>query len=293
MKRSLPFLFCVAATCVSCQTKHTDEYMARVGAVLNSRREASMTVWEDKKIRGLSPHAYAGLVTTMALPSDATVKLKQSKGPAGSVRIGIKVRYRNDDGFVGSVVAITDDGYFLTAAHCAENLTQMKVVVFTRAKIFAVAPARVIWKSAGPSEKGPDFALLHAPLIPFFPINMADPVQLRTGLPVLTSGSTGNKPGHSGGKILSLSKRETDSSGAHWRRVGHSAPTAVGDSGGPVIGSDGQLLAITTAGYWRFAFPFGLEQVWGHQSLAVAPDPDWIQSLIYQDRAGRKSKRPT
>ena len=266
--------------------------MERVGNLLNTRRTASMTVWKDKTIRGLSPPAYAGLATAMAVPPDAVFQLKETKGAAGSVKVGIRFK-QSDDFFIGSAVPITHDGYFLTAAHCTEDLTHLQVGVLTRSKTFAIAPARVIWKSAGPSEKGPDFALLHAPLMPFFPINMVDPEQLRIGLPVLTCGHAGSKPNYSGGKIVSLSKRETNSSGAHWRRVAHNAPTAVGDSGGPVIGADGQLLAITTAGYWRCAFPFGLKQVWGYQGLAVTPDPAWIQSLIKKDRARHKGSQKT
>lgn len=293
MKWARLFLCSAAAFIVSCQVRYTDENMEKVGTVINSRRAVSMSVWKEKTIRGLSPHAYAGLVTAMALPPDSIVRWKESQGPAGSVRVRINIKPSNNDAFMGSAVPITHDGYFLTAAHCADNLTSIQLGILTRDKTYAIVRARVIWKSAGPSEKGPDVALLHAPLVPFLAMNMADPDQLRIGLPVLTSGCAENKRSQSGGKIISLGQRETDSSGAHWRRMGHSAPTAVGDSGGPVIGPDGQLLAITTAGYWRVAFPLGLQQVWGYQGVSVAPDPVWIMSLIKQDRVRQKIKRST
>lgn len=281
-------LCCVAVSGVSCQIRYTGENMERAGRVLNTRRAASMAGWKDKTIRGLSPPAYAGLVTALTLPPDVVFTLRETKGATGSVKVGIRLKPEGDDFFIGSAVPLTRDGYFLTAAHCTEALTHLQVGVLTRNRTFAIAPARVIWKSAGPSEKGPDFALLHAPLRPFFSINMAEPDQLRIGLPVLTCGHSGSKPNHSGGKILRLSRREGNADGASWRRIAHSAPTAVGDSGGPVIGTAGELLGITTSGYWRFAFPFRLQQVWGYQGIAVAPDPSWIRALIEHDRDHRQ-----
>lgn len=289
MKWSRLLLLCLTVSGVSCKFRHTEKNEERVAAFLTSTRAASMTIWKDKKIRGISPEDYASLSTALAAPPDETIKFKGAKNGGGVLRFIQK----DEDSFIGSAVPITHDGYFLTAAHCAENLTHLQVGVHNLNARFAIAPARVVWKSAGGWKHGPDFALLHAPLEPILPLRIADPDKIKIDSPVLTCGYSGSASAHSGGKILTVSSQENDPSGARWRRVGHSAPAAKGDSGGPVIGPDGYLLAITTSGYWRFAFPFGLEQVWGHQSLAVAPDPAWIQALINKDRAGRKSKRPT
>lgn len=286
------FLLCLTLSGVSCQHKFSgsESETLRDDAILRSRRAASMAVWKDKTIKGVTPSAYAALVTALVLPPQANVKLGQTKVAGNPTKLVIKAKGK--DLSAGSAVPVTGDGYFLTAAHTTDDFSHVMLGVPLKSKTFGLARARVVWRSA-PAGEGPDFALLHAPLAPFAPVSMTGLDALRIGLPVLSCGYSGKSPGPAGGRILSLSQLESDASGARWRWIGHSAPVNNGDSGGPVIGSDGQLLGITTSINYRFVLPFGINRHWRYQGVAVAPDPDWIQSLIYQDRARRKSKRPT
>lgn len=292
MKWSRLLLLCLTVSGVSCQHKFTgsESETLRDDAILRSRRAASMAVWKDKTIKGVTPSVYAALVTALILPPDANVKLRQTKVAGKTTKLVLKAKGK--DLSAGSAVPITGDGYFLTAAHTTDDFSHVLLAAPLKSKTFGFARARVVWRRA-PAGGGPDFALLHVSLAPFAPVAMAAPDTLRIGLPVLSCGYSGKSPGPAGGRILSLSQLESDASGARWRWIGHSAPVNSGDSGGPVIGSDGQLLGITTSINYRFVIPFGINRHWGYQGIAVAPDPAWIQALINKDRAVRQSKRPT
>jgi hypothetical protein len=100
----------------------------------------------------------------------------------------------------------------------------------------------------------------------------------------MASGYSGNRPVQGGGRILRLSRMESNDGGPRWRRLSHNAPLAAGDSGGPLLDADGRLLGINTGFYSPWALPFGLPRVPGYQGLATAPDPAWITSLIDLDR---------
>ncbi|MES2465719.1 MAG: serine protease [Verrucomicrobiota bacterium] len=286
------FLLFLTLSGVSCQHKFSgsESETLRDDAILRSRRAASMDVWKDKTIKGFTPSAYAPLATAMVLPPDAKVKLQQTKVDGNTTKLVLKAKGK--DLSAGSAVPITGDGYFLTAAHNTDDFSHVLLAVPLKSKTFGVARARVVWRSA-PAGKGADIALLHAPLLPFAPLTMAAPDTLLTGMPVLICGYSGNNPTPAGGKILSLSEPATDASGAVWQQIRHSAPVNGGDSGGAIIGPEGQLLGITTSIHYRFVYPFGIKRHWAYKGLAAALDPEWIQALINKDRARRKSKRPT
>ena len=276
-----PLLIGLAFLITSCQSKPTPEYDARIDGVLKPRRPASLAYWEDKTIRGLKPSNYAEMVTALVLPPGISLEMQQITLPGG--RQSMKIKAKGRELFMGSAVPVSDDGYFLTAAHNLEGISSLILLAPAKTKVPGVSRARVVWKS-GSVKDGPDLALIHVPLAPFAPMTMAQPATLEAGTPVLASGYASNKPGQSGGRILSLSKMEGAGDGARWRRLGHSAPLAHGDSGGPLMGADGSLLGVNTAWAGRVVFPLGLNQIWGYQGLAVSPDPDWINSLIDQDR---------
>ncbi len=114
--------------------------------------------------------------------------------------------------------------------------------------------------------------------------------------PILTSGVGSNgfpklKQGASGGLLTEIGKPRVEPGGGKWLPFSHTAPLAPGDSGGPVIGEDGQLLGINTAIAGAAIFPLGLNQIWRYRGTGEAADPAWIQSLIEQDRKDRKIRR--
>jgi S1-C subfamily serine protease len=290
MKWSRLLLLCLTVSGMSCQHKFTwnesKSLRDDADAILRPRRTPSMAVWKDKTIRGTAPDAYAAVFTALVLPPDAKVTMRQTKVAGTTTKLVFHAKGKNL--YAGSAVPITGDGYFLTAAHTTDDFSHVQLAAPLKSKTFGLARARVVWRSA-PFGKGPDIALLHAPLLPFATVTMADPDTLRTGVPVLSCGYSGKSPGPAGGKILDLSEPKTDASGGRWRWIGHSAPINSGDSGGPIIGSQGQLLGITTSTHYRLLIPFGINRHWRYRGVAVAPDPAWVHSLIKKDRAGRNS----
>ena len=76
--------------------------------------------------------------------------------------------------------------------------------------------------------------------------------------------------------------------------LGANVPLHPGDSGGPLIDRGGRLVGINGAmRFSRFAAIFSPSSMQSLDYLgeAVAPDPDWIHSLIRADRRARKSRR--
>ena len=164
-----PLLIGLAFLVTSCQFKPTPEYEARIDGVLNPRRPASLAYWEDKTIRGLKPTIYAGMVTALVLPPGRSLKIDPVTLPGG--RQSFKIIAKGKDSFSGSAVPITNDGYFLTAAHNLEGISSLILLAPAKTKVFGISRARVVWKSESVKD-GPDLALIHVPMAPFAPVPM-------------------------------------------------------------------------------------------------------------------------
>lgn len=280
----LLFLFLTPGM-VSCQHKFTGEAAEslRDDQILGARRPSSMRIWEGKRIRGIPAADYSGLATAILLPPQAKVQWRPGSRDGSTPN---SFRASGKDLSCGSAVPLTADGYFLTAAHNTNDFKHVQVGACSGDQTFTLTTARVVWKSAAMGGGG-DFAVLHAPMGTFLPLQISDPDSLQVGMPVLCSGWSGRSPEPAGGKILSLSKEIPDESGASWRWIGHSAPILGGDSGGPVIGVSGELLGITTSIHYRLILPFGLNRHWRYQGIAVAPHPNWLRKVIGMDRQSR------
>lgn len=268
----------------------------RIGAILNARRPASLAHWRHKRIDGENVRGYVLARTALLVPPDMTMTVRMEESPAHIRRYDAMFTGRRRTFFAGSAVPLTDDGYFLTASHCLEDDVPGIVAISKDGELRA-APSRVVW--VGREREGdPDLALLHAPLAPLATLPLAGLPGPPKGSPVLTAGFGSHgfpdmRAGVSGGEILHLGPVRARPNGALWREISHSAPTAQGDSGGPVIDERGRLRGITTElRGWR-VFLKRTDDVWFYRGIAMCPDAVWIQSLIDKDRARslRKKKR--
>ncbi|MES2465720.1 MAG: serine protease [Verrucomicrobiota bacterium] len=284
-------LVIVALQSVSCQgVPDTDQQRTRIASLLNARRPGSLGFWKDKSIMGQSPPDFGVNRMAILLPPDIEPKIKHTV-MQDTVRVSIDFTTRKTL-TAGSAVAVTTDGYFLTAAHCFEVGPRFTLISFNNSEGATAAKARVVWRGDYLKD-GPDLALIQAPVRPE---NTLTPTMAAIqGGHILTLGfGSHGLPrlvyGASGGKINYLGPVHQTADGARWREIGHTAPMAPGDSGGPLIGEAGELLGINVTVGGAAIFPLGLNQIWRYQGTAIAADPDWISKLIQKDRETRKTR---
>ncbi len=285
MHLSCPLLVIIAALGVSCHgVPDTEQQRIRITSFLNERRPASLAFWKDKSIMGQSPPDFVADRMAILLPPGIELKIKHTI-QADHHRVSIDFTTTKTL-TVGSAVAVSTDGYFLTAAHCVEVGPRFTLIVLNKSQGATAAKARVVWRGDY-TKDGPDLALIQAPVRP--DNTLTPTMTANTGRPVLTFGfGSQGLPrlayGASGGKINFLGSFQQTADGARWREIGHTAPMAPGDSGGPLINEAGELLGINVTVGGAAIFPWGLNQIWRYQGTAIAADPDWISHLIDQDR---------
>ena len=199
----------------------------------------------------------------------------------------------------GAAVPITRDGYFLTALHCLEGPRAALIVVDVGdGEPRAIKPEwRVVWKSRDKREL--DLALIHAPVRLGTSFSLVGARGLEQGSRVAVAGwssfFSGQPMGaNAAGRIVGVSPDFGQAPGPRWQVLSHDVPLHPGDSGGPLIDRSGRLVGINGAmRFSRFAAIFSPSSMQSLDYLgeAVAPDPDWIHSLIRADRKARKSRR--
>lgn len=174
----------------------------------------------------------------------------------------------------GGAVAVTPDGYFLTAAH-AVAFPECFVASLHGASRgpLRFVPARVVF--ADPES---DLALIKAatPTPHHLPVRDLGEVEMGT---VVFAGRLGKEP--AAGELLSSETRSLVHDGRRetYQRVTFLMPVMPGDSGGPLIDEHGQLRGIVSEEL------FGRFWKRPHRGRAVLPDGDFIARLIARDRA--------
>jgi S1-C subfamily serine protease len=288
---ALVFMAAMALLFSGCRNmaQTADEEVTRVGAILNARRPASLRDWRHKSIDGENVRGYVLSRTALLVPPNMTMTVRMQDSPDHVRRYDALFTGRGTVFFAGSAVPLTSDGYFLTASHCLDDAVPGIVAINGDGELRS-ATSRVVWR--GHEREGdPDLALLHAPLAPVATLRLAGLPGPEKGSAVLTAGFGSHgfpdmRAGVSGGQVLHLGPIRVRPNGARWREIAHSAPTAQGDSGGPVIDAKGRLQAITTElRGWR-VFMKKSDDLWFYRGIAMCPDAEWIQSLIDMDRAG-------
>ncbi len=156
----------------------------------------------------------------------------------------------------GLAAAISEDGYYITASHVIE-IGMPVLLVHAQADGFGYELAREVWRA----DDGRDLALLKGrPRKTCFPVSVISP---NAGELVLAAGASG---GDSVGVILGLGDEH----------ILHTAPLRRGDSGGPLINTDGVLIGVNRA--------IHVDPFHGRRNEAVILDPDEIVRLIRRDR---------
>ena len=201
----------------------------------------------------------------------------------------------------GSAVPIAKDGYFLTAGHVVRHSPSLTLLVFLPQEngrpLTRKLPARIVWMPDDP-ERRPDIAVVHADVGPLKPFPVADKLpQVET--PIVIAGwpfgfyhlFSGGSP-VAAGRILSLSTKDARGSSPAYLTVHHDAPVVSGDSGGPVLDRDGNLIGVNYS--FDFSFWQGLAIALGRApppadtldyfASAIMPDPDWLREVIQRDR---------
>ena len=183
-----------------------------------------------------------------------------------------KYREKELSGGQGSAVAVSEDGYILTAAHV---VTRPNILVMDAKFSAGHAPelrtgrARIVFADADA-----DFALIKCerPIPKWLEIRL-DRVPI--GI-TLFSGGWKNEMG--AGRLLEQHEFHSNT-GHKYRKLHSSIPVLHGDSGSAVIDTSGRLLGVTTGmisgRFWRMS----------PKSEAVMLDAVELQKLIDEDRA--------
>lgn len=210
---------------------------------------------------------------------------------------------RPTNGGIGSAVPISNDGYFLTAAHVIDEAEALHIVLglseFSGRTKAEGIPARVVWKSQiafwpdedwSPGEplSATDIAIIHAEidsLWPTEPIKLSDKAP-DDGEPVIIAGwslinidSLQDGVRFATGKLVAVVELDARGISPAFMTLYHDAPVAAGDSGGPLLDRFGNLIGITSVS------PVELENT----ATATMPDTNWLWEVIENDRLQRST----
>lgn len=182
----------------------------------------------------------------------------------------------------GAATPISDDGYFLTAAHCVEQVPVLVIGAAGRGPSREIAGI-VIWRGA-PDRPDADLAVVYAPGLatPALPWSTRATPE---GTPVLCCGAGTTAVRAAGGTILAGDQPTTElADGPTVTTIGIAVPVIPGDSGGPCVLADGTLLGVSVRA------SAGPEP----KGTVLRPDPAWITELVARDRAARTATaKPT
>jgi S1-C subfamily serine protease len=179
----------------------------------------------------------------------------------------------------GTAIAIAEDGYFLTAAHCLAPRPSY-VLVRLEGRL-ALVRVRVVWK--GDPDDDTDLAIVKVDGLRTSTVfAWASATEVNDGTPLVSVGYAGAiSPSVAAGRALGpLSPPHGHGRDAPATSVlADDVPTTFGDSGGPVATRAGRLVGVNIRGQAVFV---------GWRSVAVRPEPAWIAARIEADRAGHR-----
>lgn len=195
---------------------------------------------------------------------------------------------------MGCAVAISDDGYFLTAAHCVDQTSNVFLVCQTGHDEFEITPFRVVWSGGGAPDgvsfeealTHPDIAIIHAELRPAHVARVAERAELAIGASIIGGRFVTTSDVHRerwpmyAGAIEEITPKVGDA-GAFALRL--SAPSCGGDSGGPVLLEDGSIAAVVSASFTQW---FGQRG-----TLAWTMPNTSIERIVSADRAEQMRRR--
>lgn len=177
----------------------------------------------------------------------------------------------------GLAVGIEPDGYLLTAGHVVG--TNIYVMGWFDGRI-DLKPARCIYRR---NEEHADAAVLKVDASLDYPVDFSGPPQTNdTVFAVVGHRNRDNNDleiGFTAGKVVSL---HVDPSGGPVQLVNTTVPLWKGDSGGPVLNRNGQLVGITTGFRYEWRFFKGTTY-----RFSFRPEPALIENIVREDRERR------
>ncbi|MEY3142098.1 MAG: Trypsin-like peptidase domain [Planctomycetota bacterium] len=250
-------------------------------------RDASLESWRGTDIDGQSAKSFAieraGIILVGVDRVDMALTDRGTATSTGSFRNGKPHAIEGQS----SAAALTDDGYFVTAAHCLPDAPDdpFVVVVLDEMGLPVSRACRVVY-SGWDREEGwheaefADFAIIHAEGVRtrFFEWASAD--QLKPDAAVLVLGNGYGDERAAGGFFDALLPPKRAAQPAHLGLFVFRAPIIPGDSGGATILSDGSLIGVASEVNWDFC-----SGRW--TCFGVRADPAWVAEVISRDRAER------
>lgn len=250
-------------------------------------RTASLEPWRARRIDGWSAKNFGfarrAMLFVGADSVDIALKDDRFVSMTNFTRDGAPVAKIGK----GAAAAITDDGYFVTAAHCLPtDSDEPFLLVIESGALPQAFRGRVVhscWdrEHGFPGRDFADFAIIHAEGAAPACFTWAAAESLEPGSPVLAIGiSKGNESAAGGEFIRCVTSDEGRRRAPELEKFAFNAPTTSGDSGGPVMLADGTLVGVTCEVHlaldphdWR--------------SEGVRADPSWVAAIIARDRASR------
>lgn len=157
--------------------------------------------------------------------------------------VTISVSTGNGNGAVGTGVILTEDGEILTNAHVVEGATTARVRLYSSTE---AVDAEVL-----AADTGNDLALIKLTKASgLTPVTFADPDSIAVGDTAVAVGyalDLDGGPSVTAGIISAIDRTLTDSNGALDGLLQTDAAISSGNSGGPLINLNGQLVGINTA----------------------------------------------
>ena len=293
--RNFSRCFCAVAWTLlfsSCQLRTEPEIDNSVMKKIDRHRPASLEFWKTITIQGRSALDFSSFVTAMLIPTDVTISFRLVPTTEGGTTVKTRFQLKPGKSYgFGSAVPISSDGYFVTAAHCVgKQGSTIQVLTKPASPPLSLSLAHVVWRSDETNPDEPDLAILHAPIKSDLFVTLASQATLKIGTPVLTSGYGSFKKSHSGGHLQSITNPKLAPTGVTWRELTHTALTTPGDSGGPILSKERQLLGISsqiilTNPGW---LPFDLGSLGYDHGVCFVPDAQWLNSIIQRHRSKRQ-----
>jgi S1-C subfamily serine protease len=233
---------------------------------------ASFEPYHEQRIAGEDAESFLRRRTATLIGGVETLSVRANGGRLGAdTTFGtddpVPISTRSVSGVQGAAAAVSQDGYFLTAAH---DLAAGPVHLLIEAGgEVRSAPARVVW-SDGPF----DVALLHAELRPEACFTLVPDRKLAAGETLLTFG-------HLFGGAAGEVEIDVDlpAEGLYVAlQLPHDTPIRRGFSGAPAVTLDGELLGVQTSS--------GMDTIFKRRSWLARVRPERLQELIEADRRG-------
>jgi S1-C subfamily serine protease len=236
---------------------------------IDATRRASFSPFSGARIGNESVSQFAVARTAFIISADGLTITPSEMEPSG-----FRAEISGPDVELGSAAAIDRRGYFLAAAHCVKGNTTY---------LLRGSAPRGGWERASVvakgniSKNGPDFALLYVPTGADQVFDWAPSYKVEDS--VISVGPNPNEEKVEivcfAGKIANV--RQGADNDPYQAVITHTGPSRHGDSGGPLLGLDGRLIAINIASVKESK----KTKIDGEaRTIAVRPQVASLQSMI-------------